>query len=54
MRKKLEKQALTQLKNRIAQSNRQAGGKNPQPAPETTDNNDSDVDPTEKPDHADH
>ena len=50
MRKKLEKQAINQLKNRIAQSNRQAGSKNP-PVAEQNDNNDSDIDPAEKADN---
>ena len=52
MRKKLEKQAINQLKNRIAQSNRQAGSKNPPPV-EPNDNNDSDIDPAEKVDNSD-
>jgi len=39
------------LKNRIAQSNRQAGSKNP--APEPNDNNDSDIDPAEKIENSD-
>ena len=52
MRKKLEKQAINQLKNRIAQSNRQAGNKNPPPV-EQNDNNDSDIDPAEKADNID-
>jgi len=51
MRKKLEKQAINQLKNRIAQSNRQAGNKNPPPQVEPNDNNDSDIDPAEKPEN---
>ena len=48
MRKKLEKSAINQLKNRIAQQNR-AGNKNA-PPPDPNDNNDSDIDPTEKAD----
>ena len=40
------------MKNRIAQSNRQAGSKNP-PAAEPNDNNDSDIDPAEKADNSD-
>ena len=51
MRKKLEKQAINQLKNRIAQSNRQAGNKNP--PTEQNDANDSDIDPAEKVDNSD-
>ena len=41
------------MKNRIAQSNRAAGSKNPPPQMEANDNNDSDVDPTDKPDNSD-
>lgn len=50
MRKKLEKGAVQQLKTRIAQQNRQAGGGTKQNGPPVdNDNNDSDMEPTEKP-----
>lgn len=49
MRKKLEKGAINQLKNRIAQQNRAAGSKQAQQEAANRDDNDSDMDPNEKP-----
>jgi hypothetical protein len=49
MRKKLEKGAINQLKNRIAQQNRAAGSKQAQQEAAHRDDNDSDMDPNEKP-----
>ena len=54
MRKKLEKGAVHQLKSRIAQQNRQSGGTTKQSVvPVDNDNNDSDMEPTEKPHESD-
>lgn len=50
MKKKLEKSALNQLKTRIAQQNRQAGSGKAPPPIDNDGNNDSDMEPTEKPD----
>lgn len=49
MRKKLEKTAITQLKNRIAAANRQAGNKNAQET-QQVDGNDSDMEPPDNKD----
>lgn len=50
MRKKLEKGAINQLKSRIAQQNKQAGNTKAAPEPVQNDhNNDSDMEPPDKP-----
>lgn len=46
MRKKLEKNAISQMKNRIAQQNRASGTK--APVEPVQNDNDSDVDPDER------
>lgn len=49
MRKKLEKGAINQLKSRIAAQNKQAGNTKAAPEPVHDHNNDSDMEPPDKP-----
>ena len=47
MRKKLEKNAISQLKSRIAQQNRATGASKAAPEPVNHHDNDSDIDPND-------
>jgi hypothetical protein len=47
MRKKLEKNAISQLKSRIAQQNRATGANKQAPEPVNHHDNDSDIDPND-------